>query len=71
VADGYGLADRSGLVERILRWQEDCWRGIEAGIAAGDPRLDRLRDAGAVEAVRVEQQWTQAHRAALESALTG
>ena len=58
-------------MERILRWQEDCWRGIEAGIAAGDPRFDRLRDAGAVEAVRADQRWTQAHRAALEAALIG
>lgn len=71
VADGYGLADRSGLVERILRWQEDCWREIEAGVAAEDPRFDRLRDAGTVEAVRAAQRWTEAHRAALESALAG
>lgn len=69
VADGYGLAERRGLVERIVRWQEDSWRGIEAGIAAGDRRFDRLRDAGAAKAVRAQQRWTAAHRAALESAL--
>lgn len=69
VADGYGLTDRSRLVARILRWQEDCWRGIEAGIAAGEPRFDRLRDAGAAEAVRAQRRWTEARRAALDSAL--
>ena len=69
VADGYGLADRSRLVDRILRWQEDCWRGIAAGIAAGDPHFDRLRDAGAVGHVQAEQRWTEAHRATLEAAL--
>ncbi|HZB50813.1 MAG TPA: phosphotransferase [Mycobacteriales bacterium] len=69
VADGYGLADRSRLVDRILRWQEDSWRGIEAGVAAGDPRFARLRDAGAVGHVQAEQRWTEAHRATLEAAL--
>jgi Ser/Thr protein kinase RdoA (MazF antagonist) len=71
VADGYRLADRGPLVDRILRWQQDCWLGITAGIAAGDPRFGRLRDADAVRHVRAEQRWTQAHRAALYSALTG
>lgn len=69
VADGYQLADRGPLVDRILRWQEDCWRGIAAGIATGDSRFDRLRDAGAVGHVRAEQRWTEANRAALEAAL--
>lgn len=69
VADGYGLTDRSRLVDRILRWQEDCWRGIDAGIAAGDQRFDRLRDAGAAEAVHAQQRWTAEHRAALEAGL--
>ena len=69
VADGYGLVDRSRLVDRILRWQEDCWRGIAAGIAAGDPRFDRLRDAGAVGHVQAEHHWTEAHRAVLDAAL--
>lgn len=69
VADGYRLADRGPLVERILRWQEDCWRGIAAGIAAGDPRFDRLRDAGAVGHVQAALRWTLAHRSTLEAAL--
>ena len=69
VADGYGLADRGRLVDRILQWQSDCWHGIAAGIAAGDPRFDRLRDADAVTHVRAVQEWTAAHRAALEAAL--
>jgi hypothetical protein len=62
-------ADRRPLVDRILRWQEDCRRGIEAGVAAGDPRFERLRDAGAVESVRVQQDWTRTNHAVLERAL--
>lgn len=69
VCDGYGLAGRGALIERVLRRQEDCWRGIEAGVAAGDPAFDRLREAGAAAAVRGQQEWTRTHRAALERAL--
>ena len=58
-----------GLVERMLQWQEDCWRGIEEGVAGGDPHFDRLRDARAAESVRAQHQWTASHREALDAAL--
>ncbi|MEU4690395.1 phosphotransferase [Actinoplanes sp. NPDC023714] len=56
VADAYGLADRAGLVDTVLWWQDRCRRGIEAG---GN---DRLRQAGAAEVVRAAYDWTREHR---------
>jgi hypothetical protein len=69
IADAYGLADRSELVATVLWWQDRCWRGIEAEAAAGDPAKVRLRDGGAVDAVRADHDWTAAHRLTLERAL--
>ena len=69
-ADAYGLepADRAELVDTILWWQDRCWRGIQADIDAGAESVRRLRDAGAVEAVRADYEWTVRHRAVLEPA---
>lgn len=70
MCDAYGLADRRRVVETILWWQDRCWRGIEAGAAAGDTAMIRLRDSGAVRTVHAAHEWVVAHRAELERALT-
>lgn len=70
VADTYGLIDRDQLLPTVLWWQERCWRGIEAGAAAGQPAMIALRSAGVVTAVREAQAWTQDQRSLLETALT-
>ncbi|MUL44297.1 phosphotransferase [Streptomonospora sp. PA3] len=67
VCHAYGHADRSDVVDRILWWQERCRRGIEAGAAAGDPAMVRLRASGAVREVRLSQEWVEAHRHRLAS----
>ena len=69
VAEAYGLGERGELVDTVLWWQERCWRGIAAKAAAGDPAMSRLRDGGAVEAVRADQDWTATHHDVLERAL--
>jgi Phosphotransferase enzyme family len=69
VCDSYGLEDRGRLVDTILWWQDRCWRGIEAGAAAGDPAMRRLRDHGGAAAVRADHAWVTARRARLEAAL--
>lgn len=71
IADGYGLAsaDRAVLVEEIVAWQRRCWLGIQAGIDAGDPRMARLAEVGAVGFVQADEAWTVRHRRAFESAL--
>jgi hypothetical protein len=69
LCDAYGLADRSRLVETILWWQERCWRGIEAGAAAGERAMTGLRDSGAAESVRAAYRWVAERRAALEALL--
>lgn len=66
MCDAYGLTDRSQVVETILWWQDRCRRGIEAGAAAGDPAMVRLRDSGAARSVRDAHEWVVAHRAELE-----
>jgi aminoglycoside phosphotransferase (APT) family kinase protein len=65
ICDACGLADRSGLAETILWWQDRCWRGIDAGAAAGDPAMIRLRDDGAAQSVRDAFDWVSGHRAEL------
>jgi aminoglycoside phosphotransferase (APT) family kinase protein len=71
-ADAYGCSssDRAELVDTILWWQDRCWRGIQAKIDAGDSSVQGLKEAGAVEAVRADWEWTMRHRAALEQALS-
>jgi aminoglycoside phosphotransferase (APT) family kinase protein len=71
VSDAYGLdRDRRGrLAETVPWWQERCWRGIEAGAAAGDPAMVRLRELGAPVWMREDHRWVTEHRAALEAAL--
>jgi hypothetical protein len=69
ICDAYGLGDRADVVDAILWWQDRCWRGIEAGAAAGDPALSRLRDSGAVREVRHSYEWVRAHRGHLVSRL--
>ncbi|MFG1606503.1 phosphotransferase [Actinoplanes sp. NPDC049265] len=69
VADAYGLADRSALVDTILWWQNRCWRGIDAAADAGDAAMIRLRRLGTVNAVRAAHDWTRDHRALFERAL--
>lgn len=69
VCDAYGLRDREAVVETVLWWQDRCWRGIEAGAAAGDPALLHLSTSGAVGEVRRSYDWVQAHRDQLASGL--
>jgi hypothetical protein len=66
LCDAYELADRDRLVDTILWWQDRCWRGIEAGAAAGQPAMVRLRDGGATAEVRAAFAWVRAHRTVLE-----
>lgn len=70
VCAGYGLADRSALVDTIGWWQDRCWRGIEAGAAAGEPAMVRLRDGGGAASVRVAADWLAAHRDRLHHLVT-
>jgi aminoglycoside phosphotransferase (APT) family kinase protein len=69
VCDAYGLVDRARLLDTILWWQDRCWRGIEAGAAAGEPAMVRLRDYGAAAEVRAAFAWTRAKRTDLETEL--
>jgi hypothetical protein len=69
VADAYGLADRTRLVDTILWWQDRCWRGIVAAADAGDPAMLRLRQQGAADEVRAAYAWTARHREAFARAL--
>jgi hypothetical protein len=69
ICDSYGLADRAQLLDTILWWQDRCWRGIEAGAAAGQMATARLRDRGAASQVRAAFAWTRAHRMDLETEL--
>ena len=69
ICDAYGLADRTSLVDTILWWQDRCWRGIEAGAAAGNAAMLRIRATGAPEAIRQESRWVEQHKAALQAAV--
>jgi Ser/Thr protein kinase RdoA (MazF antagonist) len=69
IAEAYGLADRTELIETILWWQDRCWRGIEAAADAGEPAMVRLRQLGAAREVRAAYQWTVEHRHVLEREL--
>lgn len=61
IADAYGWDDPVVLLDTVSWWQDRCWRGIEAGAAAGVPAMVRLRDAGVVDEVRAAYTWTQRH----------
>lgn len=69
ICDAYQIADRRPLIDTILWWQDRCWRGIEAGAAAGDAAMIGLLDAGAPEVVRQERAWVAANRAHLAAEL--
>lgn len=69
MADAYGLADRSDLVDTIAWWQDRCWRGIEADARAGAPHALALQRAGAVREVRDAFDWVVANRSRLDSML--
>jgi hypothetical protein len=69
ICNGYGLDDRSELLDAILWWQQRCWRGIGAAADAGEPAMIRLRDTGTVAAVQASYQWTVRHRAIIDKAL--
>jgi hypothetical protein len=51
------------------RWQDRCWRGIEARAASGDRAMTRLRDSGAARSVRDTFYWVTSHRAELATHL--
>ncbi len=69
ICDAYGLADRAAVVDAILWGQDRCWRGIEAGAAAGDPAMTRLHGSGAAQEVRQQHDWVARHRTELQAAL--
>ena len=69
VCDAYRLANRNAVVDTILWWQDRCWRGIQAGAAAGDPAMTRLHGTGATESVRQQHRWVARHRAELGAVL--
>jgi hypothetical protein len=69
ICDTYGLADRSALPGTNTRWQDRCYRGIEAQAAAGDPAMIALCDTGAPAAIRAERAWTARHQADLATFL--
>jgi Phosphotransferase enzyme family len=69
LCDAYGLADRAGLVETVLWWQDRCWRGIDAEAAAGDAAMIALRDGGVVAQVQAAWRWVAAHRHKLEAGI--
>lgn len=70
IADAYGLADRSALIDTIMWWQDRCWRGIEAAAGVGEPAMVRLHESGAAEAVHAAYNWTRDHRDMLRRAVT-
>ncbi|GAA3735869.1 hypothetical protein HDA32_001277 [Spinactinospora alkalitolerans] len=70
LCDAYGAIDRRRLIGTVLWWQDRCWRGIEAGAAAGDPAMAGLRESGAARAVREAWRWVDRHRGELEARLS-
>jgi len=66
ICDAYGLDGRGEIVDVIMWWQDRCWRGLQAGAAAGDPAMVRLRDDGAVREVGAAFRWVAEHRSELE-----
>jgi Phosphotransferase enzyme family len=66
ICDAYRLDGRGEIADVIMWWQDRCWRGIQAGAAAGDPAMVRLRAEGAVREVRAAFGWVAAHRSELE-----
>jgi hypothetical protein len=69
MADAYGLADRSELVDTIAWWQDRCWRGIDGEARASAPHAVALRAAGAIREVREAFDWLVANRSRLDAAL--
>lgn len=65
MCDAYGAMDLGEVVETVLWWQDRCARGIDTAARAGDSAMARLRDSGAVDAVRAAHDWVLAHRAEL------
>ena len=69
ICDGYGLVDRSRLVETILWCQDRCWRSIVSLARDGDPAMIRLRDAGGAQSVLDAYRWVAGHQRALAASL--
>ncbi|MBL7628531.1 phosphotransferase [Frankia nepalensis] len=67
ICAAYGLRQRAGVVETILWCQDCCWRGVQAGVLAGEPTALRLRDAGVIDDVRAGRQWVAENRRQLEA----
>ena len=68
ICDAYRLDGRGEIVDVIMWWQDRCWRGIQAGAAAGDPAMVRLRDDGEVREIQAAFRWVAEHRDDLEAA---
>ncbi len=60
VLDGYGWGEGPDAVIRaMLRSQERARSRIQAGADAGDEKLRALRDAGAVDSIQRDHDWTE------------
>jgi hypothetical protein len=68
ICDAYRLDGRDEIVDAIMWWQDRCWRGIQAGAAAGHPAMVRLHDDGTVREVQAAFRWAADNRSELEVA---
>jgi hypothetical protein len=68
LCDAYGLHDREGLVDRIIRRQRTVYRVFKDGARAGDLAYARLWEMGAGTGIRNQAAYVEAHRPELESA---
>ena len=68
ICGAYRLDGQGEIVDVIMWWQDRCWRGIQAGAAAGDPAMVQLRDDGEVREIQAAFRWVAEHRDDLEAA---
>ena len=68
--DAYGLAEREGLVDKIVQRQRTVYQAFRNGAQAGDRAYVRLWEMGAGTGIQNQIGYVQAHRAELERALT-
>jgi hypothetical protein len=69
ICDGYGLRDRTGVVDAVLQWQDRCWRGMRELADSGDERMVELREHGVIDDVHAAHAWVAEHRGVLKDAL--
>lgn len=67
--DAYGMTDRSGIVDAVVRRQESVYQTYRARAAAGDEAYQRLWRMGAGDGVRRQIAFVERHARALRNAL--